>query len=151
MKMAERCISEGIHPRVVTEGFDLAKAHSLEFLDKFKLEKPDAMKDRELLVNVARTSLRTKLDNKLADHLCEIVVDAVQCIARDDHLGIDLHMVEIMHMMHRRAENTRLIRGLLLDHGARHPDMPTRMTNCYVLTCNVSLEYEQTEHTSQLM
>ena len=151
MKMAERCISEGIHPRVVTEGFDIAKKHAIEFLDTFKLEKPDAANDRDLLVNVARTSLRTKLDNKLADHLCEIVVDAVECIARTDHLGIDLHMVEIMHMMHRRAENTRLIRGLLLDHGARHPDMPTRMENCYVLTCNVSLEYEQTEHTSQLM
>jgi|TARA_B100000780_G_C21094309_1_gene441202 T-complex protein 1 subunit zeta len=160
MKMAERCISEGIHPRVVTEGFDIAKKHSIEFLNEFKTVHPDPMKDRELLVNVARTSLRTKLDNKLADHLCEIVVDAIQCIARNQggetedfngHLGIDLHMVEIMHMMHRRAENTRLIRGLLLDHGARHPDMPKRMENCYVLTCNVSLEYEQTEHTSQLM
>ena len=48
-------------------------------------------------------------------------------------------------MMHRRAENTRLIRGLLMDHGARHPDMPKRLTNCYVLTCNVSLEYEKSE------
>jgi T-complex protein 1 subunit zeta len=154
MKMAERCISEGIHPRVVTAGFDLAKKHAIEFLEGFKLNKPDAATDRALLVDVARTSLRTKLDTKLADHMCEIVVDAVQCISREDQsasLGIDLHMVEIMHMMHRRAENTRLIRGLLMDHGARHPDMPKRLTNCYVLTCNVSLEYEQTEHTSQLM
>lgn len=148
MKMSERCISEGVHPRVVTEGFDMAKAHALEFLDQFKLQKPDAMNDRELLINVARTSLRTKLGTQLADHMCEIIVDAIDCIKRDDHLGIDLHMVEIMHMLHKRASDTRLIRGLLMDHGARHPDMPSMMRNCYVLTCNVSLEYEQTEHTS---
>merc|ERR1712118_437895 len=37
------------------------------------------------------------------------------------------------------------IRGLVLDHGSRHPDMPKRLENCYILTCNVSLEYEKSE------
>lgn len=32
-----------------------------------------------------------------------------------------------------------------MDHGARHPDMPKRVENAYILTCNVSLEYEKTE------
>lgn len=57
---------------------------------------------------------------------------------------IDLHMVEIMKMQHRTASETQLIRGLVLDHGARHPDMPKRVENAYVLTLNVSLEYEKT-------
>jgi T-complex protein 1 subunit zeta len=30
LKQAERFISEGIHPRVITDGFDLAKKRSLE-------------------------------------------------------------------------------------------------------------------------
>merc|ERR1712066_688012 len=29
--------------------------------------------------------------------------------------------------------------------GARHPDMPKRLEKCYILTCNVSLEYEKSE------
>ena len=48
-------------------------------------------------------------------------------------------------MQHRTAADTQLIRGLALDHGARHPDMPKRLENCYILTMNVSLEYEKTE------
>lgn len=32
-----------------------------------------------------------------------------------------------------------------MDHGGRHPDMPERLKNCHILTCNVSLEYEKTE------
>ena len=32
-----------------------------------------------------------------------------------------------------------------MDHGGRHPDMPKCLENCYILTCNVSLEYEKTE------
>ncbi len=39
--------------------------------------------------------------------------------------------------------DTRLVKGLVLDHGTRHPDMPRRLTNCFVMTCNVSLEYEK--------
>lgn len=57
---------------------------------------------------------------------------------------IDLHMVEIMKMQHRTASETQLVRGLVLDHGARHPDMPKRVENAFVLTLNVSLEYEKT-------
>jgi T-complex protein 1 subunit zeta len=34
---------------------------------------------------------------------------------------------------------------MVLDHGSRHPDMPKRLENCYILTCNVSLEYEKSE------
>lgn len=32
-----------------------------------------------------------------------------------------------------------------MDHGGRHPDMPKRLEKCYILTLNVSLEYEKTE------
>ena len=40
---------------------------------------------------------------------------------------IDLHMVEIMHMVHQSACDTRLVNGLVCDHGSRHPDMPTAL------------------------
>lgn len=48
-------------------------------------------------------------------------------------------------MVHQSAADTRLIKGLVLDHGSRHPDMPTELTNCFIMTCNVSLEYEKSE------
>lgn len=56
-----------------------------------------------------------------------------------------------MHMQHKMASETRLIKGLVLDHGGRHPEMPKSLENCYILTCNVSLEYEKTEVNSSFM
>lgn len=53
-------------------------------------------------------------------------------------------MVEIMKMQHKTDTDTTLVRGLVLDHGARHADMPKRVENAFVLTMNVSLEYEKT-------
>lgn len=54
-----------------------------------------------------------------------------------------------MHMSHKLANETKLIKGLVLDHGARHPDMPKYLKKCFILTANVSLEYEKTEVNSQ--
>lgn len=82
-----------------------------------------------------------------------------------DQKTLDLHMVEIMEMQHRTESDTSLVKGkmslkskfqyifksffillgLVLDHGGRHPDMPKQLKNCFILTCNVSMEYEKTE------
>lgn len=46
----------------------------------------------------------------------------------------------MLHMRHKLDEDTKLIRGLVLDHGSRHPDMPKRCENAFILICNISLE-----------
>jgi len=112
-----------------------------QFLDQFKLKREV---DRELLLSVARTSLATKLGAGLAQSLTADIVDAVLAIYQAPAKP-DLHMIEIMKMQHRSASDTQLIRGLALDHGARHPDMPKRVENAFILTLNVSLEYEKSE------
>ncbi|XP_056412465.1 T-complex protein 1 subunit zeta [Hyla sarda] len=144
LKQADLYISEGLHPRIVTEGFEAAKEKALKVLDELKVSKE---MDRETLINVARTSLRTKVHAELADILTEAVVDSVLAIRRPNE-PIDLYMVEIMEMKHKTESDTKLIRGIVLDHGARHPDMKKRVEDAYILTCNVSLEYEKTEVTS---
>lgn len=98
--------------------------------------------DRETLINIARTSLRTKVREEVADSLTEAVVDAVMCINQKGQ-GIDLHMIEIMKMLHKSDTDSRLIKGLVMDHGPRHPDMPKRVENAFILSLNVSLEYEK--------
>lgn len=114
--------------------------------------------DRATLISVAVTSLSTKLHHELAQKLAADVVDAVLAIQTRTTTGerelaepIDLHMVEIMKMQHRTASETQLVRGLVLDHGARHPDMPKRVENAFILILNVSLEYEKTLSSNPLM
>lgn len=141
LKQADLYITEGLHPRMLTEGFDLARSKALEVLDSLKIP---IEPNRDILLDVARTSLRTKVHHIVADKLTEICVDAILAIRQQDK-EIDLHMIELMEMQHRTATDTTLIRGIVTDHGARHPDMPKRVENAYILTCNVSLEYEKSE------
>ncbi|XP_078598697.1 T-complex protein 1 subunit zeta-like isoform X4 [Branchiostoma floridae x Branchiostoma japonicum] len=141
LKQADLYISEGLHPRLVVEGFELSKTKALEVLEQVKVQQE---MNREILINVARTSLRTKVHEDLADHLTECIVDAVLAIRKEGE-PLDLHMVEIMEMQHKTDSDTQLVRGLVMDHGGRHPDMPKRVEDAYIFTCNVSMEYEKTE------
>jgi len=152
LKQAHRYTSEGLHPRVIADGYDIARDATLEFLDQFKVDygTEDGKKiedDRELLRCLASTSLKTKLDHDLADKIADAVVEAMQCIIPEDTTKspVDLNMVEIMTMQRKMGTDSRFVNGLVLDHGGRHPDMPKVLTNCHVMTCNVTFEYEKTE------
>merc|ERR1719189_99847 len=99
---------------------------------------------KNVLNQIAATSLNTKVHPKIAESLTNICVEALLAIQQEGQ-PIDLHMVELMEMQHRAESDSKLVRGMVLDHGGRHPDMPKRLENCHILTCNVSLEYEKTE------
>ncbi|XP_043336736.1 T-complex protein 1 subunit zeta-2 isoform X2 [Cervus elaphus] len=102
LKQADLYISEGLHPRIIAEGFEIAKIKALEVLEQVKIKKE--MK-REILLDVARTSLQTKVHPQLADVLTEAVVDSVLAIRRPNY-PIDLFMVEIMEMKHKSETDT---------------------------------------------
>jgi len=76
-------------------------------------------------------------------------VDAVLTIRRPNK-PIDLFMVEIMTMKHKASTDTKLVQGLVLDHGARHPDMKKRVENAFILVCNVSLEFDKPEMKAEI-
>ncbi|KAL0490269.1 CCT6A [Acrasis kona] len=144
LTQAQRFLGEGLHPSVLIEGLYLAKAEARNFLVTYKEQMKKNVKiDREVLNNVAKTALRTKLRGELADQIADIVVDSINVIKKENE--IDLFMVEIMHMEHKTDSETRFVNGLVLDHGSRHPDMKTNVKDCFILTCNVSLEYEKSE------
>lgn len=141
LKKAEQLLVEGLHPRVILDGFDIAKKELMKWIDSQKIS---LKLDRELLVSVARCSILTKMPEKVAVNLAEILADAVITITRQEQ-PIDLHMVEIMPVMSMQGGPSRLIRGIVMDHGARHPDMPKRVKDAFILTCNISMEHEKSE------
>jgi T-complex protein 1 subunit zeta len=78
MRVAERYLGEGVHPRILVDGIEIAKKETLNFLEQIRIEKPDVSK--ELLMEMARTSLMTKVHANIANPLTEILVDAVNTI-----------------------------------------------------------------------
>jgi T-complex protein 1 subunit zeta len=63
------CCFQGLHPRIITEGFDKARVKTLEVLENLKIKIEPT---RKSLLPVARTSLRTKIHQQLADVLTDV-------------------------------------------------------------------------------
>eukprot|EP00523_Entomoneis_sp_CCMP467_P005130 CAMPEP_0168745368 /NCGR_PEP_ID=MMETSP0724-20121128/14576_1 /TAXON_ID=265536 /ORGANISM="Amphiprora sp., Strain CCMP467" /LENGTH=575 /DNA_ID=CAMNT_0008793067 /DNA_START=20 /DNA_END=1747 /DNA_ORIENTATION=- len=165
LEQAQRQVAEGLHPRVLTKGYDLARDACLEYLKQIARPLPGMMvpEDKKeddddgdgpsvrtlemtnLLTQVATTTLGTKLDPALVPTMASAVVQAIQTIWTGPREPMDLTRVEIMTLQQQQAKDSRFVQGLVLDHGNRHPDMPTSLKDVFILICNVSLEYEQTE------
>mmetsp|Transcript_21535 Transcript_21535/g.24543 ORF Transcript_21535/g.24543 Transcript_21535/m.24543 type:complete len:564 (+) Transcript_21535:149-1840(+) len=148
LRQADRYASEGLHPRILADGLDLARDEALKFLQRDAFTVKQEM-DTELLTCIARTSLSTKLDPSIAPTLVEAVVQGIQCVRTDtddiENAPMDLKRVEIITMERKLGTDSRFVNGLVLDHGGRHPNMPKLLKNCHVMTCNVTFEYEKTE------
>uniref|UniRef100_F7IN22 Chaperonin containing TCP1 subunit 6B n=1 Tax=Callithrix jacchus TaxID=9483 RepID=F7IN22_CALJA len=105
LKQADLYISEGLQPRIIAKGLEAAKLKALEVLEEVKVTKE--MK-RKILLDVARTSLQTKVHAELADVLTEAVVDSVLAVKRPGY-PIDLFMVEIVEMKHKLESDTKVV------------------------------------------
>jgi T-complex protein 1 subunit zeta len=146
LRQADRHVSEGLHPRILVEGLEVARDEALKFLTTLKVEFGDEMvQNRDLLHSIALTSLATKLELDMANILADAVTSAVQTVYTSPEEPIDLNRIEVMPMARKMGAESRFVNGIVLDHGARHPDMPDVLYNCKIMTCNVSLEYEKTE------
>ena len=146
LKHSERFVHESIHPRIITEGIEFAKLATLKYLEQFKQE---FVSTGDSLRSIAMTSIGTKVPPSICHPMADIIVNAVNIIGGNSQDSkLDLHMIEIIKMQHESVNETRLIKGLVLDHGSRHPEMPKRLKNCFILNLNVSLEYEKTYDTN---
>jgi T-complex protein 1 subunit zeta len=150
LRQADRHISEGVHPRILVEGLEKAREAALAYLNEIKTTfdaengEPAMIEDRDLLTSIALTSLATKLDYDSSLSLSKALVSSIQCIYEGPGIPIDMNRIEVMPMP-RSTSESRFVNGIVLDHGARHPDMPDVLTNCKIMTLNTSLEYEKTE------
>jgi T-complex protein 1 subunit zeta len=138
-------VQDGIHPQTLVKGILAVKGVLMEKLKEHKVALGES---KEKLVAVARTALRTKFPMKRAAELASLIVDAVLSVT--DNEVPDLHMLEVLKIMSLDSTAPlRRVRGLVLDHGGRHPMMPKALKNVFILCTNISFEYEKTEDNSQ--
>ncbi|MDH5704119.1 MAG: thermosome subunit beta, partial [Aigarchaeota archaeon] len=150
LSKAEELIEKEVHPTVIIDGYRKAALRSLEFLDEMSVSVDP--KDRELLTQVAKTSLASKLVSEEADTLAKIAVDAVLKVAEeiDGKYAVDLDNVKVEKKEGQSIDDTRLIDGIVLDKEVVHSDMPKLIENPKIALLDVSLEIEKTEFDAKI-
>lgn len=143
----DQYIRDGYHPSQIAEGLD----NLVEHLDSYLLSKSVKKNtDYAFLLKMARNFLGTKLNEEILERISTICAQTVDYV-RENENDFDATMVETLKFQSGDALESELIRGLVLDHGGRHSNMPKRLENVGVLLLNISLEYEKTEINSSIL
>ncbi|MFB6213602.1 MAG: thermosome subunit alpha [Candidatus Nanohaloarchaea archaeon] len=146
LKQAEDLLDQEIHPTIITKGFRLAKERATEVLDD--LSEEVALDDEEALQKVAMTAMTGKSAEAARDNLAEIAVEAVSSVAEDGHVNRDLIKVE--KKQGASAEDTELVKGVILDKEKVHSGMPGSIDDAKVAVIDSPIEVRETETDAEI-
>ncbi len=144
LKMAEALLEKNIHPTLITEGYRLASEKATEVLNETAMNIDD---DREVLINIAKTSMTGKAAGDKKDILAEIVVRAVQAVAEDKE-GVktaDIDNIKVEKKQGGSINDTELIEGIIVDKERVHDAMPTLVKEPKIALINAAFEVKKTE------
>jgi len=150
LSKAEDLLKKDVHSSVIVEGYQAASEKTLEILSEIaKKIQPD---DRESLLNIAKTSMESKLVSDESDSLSKIVVDAILKITtkKDEKYTVDLDNIKVEKKAGASIKDTHLIKGIVLDKEVVHSGMPTKIEKAKIALVNAAIEVEKTETSAEI-
>ena len=150
LSKAEDLIDRNIHPTTIIDGYRKASEKALEVLERIAVQVDPS--DKDALRRVAMTSLASKIVSENKEQLAEITVEAALLVARTigDEYRVDLDDIMVKKKPGESVVGTKLIRGIVLDKGFVHPDMPKRIEDARIALLNSPLEVEKTEFEARI-
>jgi len=151
LKRAEKLLQQKIHPTVITEGFRKAAEKAVEILEAMSIK--SGIDDYKGLKDAAMTCMSSKIVSESRDMLADICINAIQSVAEKGENGkwiADIEKVQIQKKEGDSMDDTRLIKGIILDKEVVSPGMPKSVNNAKILLLQSALEIEKTEFESKL-
>merc|ERR1712151_1440211 len=107
---------------------------------------------KEPLVEVAMTTLSSKIINRSHRQMAEIAVDAVLSVADIARKDVNLDLIKMDGKVGGRLEDTRLVHGIVVDKDMSHPQMQKDIKDAKlcVLTCAFEPPKPKTKHKLEL-
>lgn len=145
MKNAESLIEQNVHPTVIANGYRIAAEKSLEVLNN--MAEKISLSDKNLLINIAVTSMTGKAAESSSETLAKMLVDAITGISEqvNGKLAIDIDNIKIEKKVGSSVDDTELIRGVVLDKERVHPAMPKMVKNAKIALLDCAIEIKDTE------
>ncbi|MBN2734888.1 MAG: thermosome subunit [Methanomicrobiaceae archaeon] len=151
MEEAEILLKKGIHPTIISKGYNLGMIKAIEILNENALEA--GPEDYDLLVKVAETAVTGKSIESMKQNITKIIVDAVLDVAQKDEKGnikVDEDDVRIKTVVGDSLDEAELVTGFLIDKTRCDTGMPKKVANAVVALIAQPLEVKKTETKSKI-
>lgn len=139
LKEAEHLIAQKIHPQTIIAGWRKATAEAHVALEKSALDHgDDAAKFREDLMNIARTTLSSKILTQYKDHFANLAVTAVLRLKGTGNLD----SIQVIKKLGGGLQDSYLDEGFLLDKKVG-VNQPKRVENARILIANTQMDADK--------
>lgn len=137
LREAERLVNQHIHPQTIIEGYRLASAAAYKALEASAVDRSqDKDAFREDLVNIAKTTLSSKVLSQDKEYFANLAVDAVLRLKG----STNLENIQIIKKPGGRLIDSYLDEGFILDKKIG-VNCPKRVENAKILIANTRKSY----------
>ncbi|KEG10617.1 putative chaperonin alpha subunit [Trypanosoma grayi] len=141
LKRAQDLIVHGIHATSIIAGYKLALREAVRYLKDSLSMSVDSL-GKEVLLNVARTSMSSKILNTDSEHFAKIVVDAILSVKTVNDLGDVVYprkAVSILLQHGKSSRESKLMQGFALGLSRAAQGMPTSVQNARIALIDFDL------------
>merc|ERR1712136_690796 len=145
---AEKLLDRGIHPIRIADGYEMAAKAALQHLDTIADTFPIDLNNTEMLKQVAKTTLGSKIVNRCHDQMAMIAVEAVLAVADMERKDVNFELIKVEGKVGGKLEDTMLVKGVVVDKDFSHPQMPKELKDVRmaILTCPFEPPKPKTKH-----
>lgn len=148
LRSGNSLVKEGVHPTAVIAGFKLAMKESVQFIQEHLARRID-VNDKEMLLNIAKTTISSKLIGAEMEHFSDLVLQAVlsvQLINEKGDVKYPVNAINILKTHGRSMRESQLVEGYALKAGRASQGMPQCVKNAKIALLDFTLR----QHRMQL-
>merc|ERR1711939_1289794 len=145
---AEKLLDRGIHPIRIADGYEMACEIAVARLNEISDTVEFTREDTTNLVKTCKTTLNSKVVNRHLEQMAQIAVDAVLAAADLERKDVNFELIKVEGKVGGKLEDTRLVRGIVIDKDMSHPQMPKEIKGAKmaILTCPFEPPKPKTKH-----